>query len=348
MRTLINERVQFMKKLLLFVAVCLIYGVAHSEELTVGIKEAEPFAYKSDEGWTGVSVDLLNEISAREGFTYKLVEYESVPQLIEETSQGNVDMSIAALSLTPDREKLVDFSHTYFSTSLGILAQNKVSGWEYALWILGKVTIVLIGLIASMYAIGWVISRVDKGGDIDGAHEGAWWALVTFSTTGYGDEVPVTNGGKVVASGWIIASMFLASIFTAYMSSAMTVQKLTDETTTLADLERVNVNVVEGTTAHLKLAELGIEYDAVPSLNVAMDNFKSGKTDVVVYDKAILDYASKDIDDVDVHPINNSDEYYAIALPPGSLLSEKVNLGILKILSTSKWKAIKATYFGAE
>jgi ABC-type amino acid transport substrate-binding protein len=337
-----------MKTLLLIVVAYFVITTAQAEELTIGIKQAEPFAYKSDEGWTGVSVDLLNEISKSEGFTYKLIEYSSVPQLIEETSQGNVDMSIAALSLTPDREKLVDFSHTYFSTSLGILAQNKVSGWEYVLWIIGKVSIVLVGLIVAMYAVGWVISRVDKGGDINGAHEGAWWGLVTFSTTGYGDEVPVTNAGKIVASIWIVASMFLASIFTAYMSSAMTVQKLTDETTTLADLERVDVNVVEGTTAHLKLAELGIEYDTVPSLNIAMDNFKSGKVDVVVYDKAMLDYASKDIDDVDVHPINNSDEYYAIALPPESPLSEKVNLGILKILSTSKWKAIKATYFGAE
>ena len=172
--------------------------------------------------------------------------------------------------------------------------------------------------------------------------------MVTFSTTGYGDEVPVTNNGKIAASAWIIASLFLISIFTGYVSSSLTVKQLTESTTKLADLYDKNVNVIDGTTAQLKLAELGIEYDAVPTLAVAMENFKSGKTDVVVYDKAMLDYASKDIDDTDVWAIDNSDEYYAIALAPKSKFKEKINLGILKILSTSQWKVIKAKYFGAE
>ena len=71
-------------------------------------------------------------------------------------------------------------------------------------------------------------------------------------------------------------------------------------------------------------AELGIEYDAVDSLGDAINNFKAGKTDAIVYDKAMLDYVSKDIEDVDVFPIENSDEYYGIALPQGSELKEFV------------------------
>lgn len=338
-----------MKTLLLIVVALFVLNNAQAEEITVGVKSAEPFTYQNAHGqWVGLTIDLLDEIKKTEGFTYTIKELESTPALIEAASNNTVDLSMAAISLTPEREKLVDFSHTYFSTSLGILSSSKTSVWSSILWIVSKVTIVLVGLIIAMYIMGFIISRVDIGGEINGTHEGAWWSIVTFTTTGYGDEVPVTNGGKVVASGWMIASMFLGSIFTAYMSSAMTVQKLSESTTTLADLYDVEVNVVAGTTAELKLAELGIENKAVPTLGEAMKNFKSGKVDVIVYDKAMLDYASRDIENVDVHTIDNSDEYYAIALPSKSKLTEKVNLGILKTLSTPKWKATKARYFGAE
>ena len=338
-----------MKTFLLVVVAYFAISNVQAEEITVGVKSAEPFTYQDASGvWQGLSIDLLDEIAKAEGFTYKIKELKSTPALIEAANNNTVDLSMAAISATAEREKVVDFSHTYYNTSLGILANSKATPVENFFWMAQKVVVILIALIVSLYILGFIISRVDKGGEINGAHEGAWWALVTFSTTGYGDEVPVTNAGKLVASAWIIASLFLISIFTGYVSSAMTVKKLSESTTTLADLYDVEVNVVAGTTAELKLAELGIEYDAVPTLGEAMENFKSGEADVVVYDKAMLDYASRDIEDVDVHVIDNSDEYYAIALPSESKLTEKVNLGILKTLSTSKWKATKAKYFGAE
>lgn len=334
--------------LLIVVAYFLLSPASHADDLSIAIKHAEPFAYEENGEWKGLSIDLLDQLATEVGFTYTVFEQPSVSRMVTVTEERFVDMSIAAISATAEREKTIDFSHPYFSTSQGILANNKASPLENAWYMFQRIAVILICLIALMYVMGFIISRVDKGGEINGAHEGAWWALVTFSTTGYGDEVPVTNRGKVVASAWIIASLFLISIFTGYVASAMTVKTMSETTTQLADLYNRDVTVIDGTTAQLKLAELGIEYEAVDTLAVAIKDFKAGKADVVVYDKAMLDYASKDIEDVDVHAIDNSDEYYAVALPQDSELKEKINLGILKILSTSKWKASKAKYFGAE
>jgi ABC-type amino acid transport substrate-binding protein len=338
-----------MKTFLLFVvAYFVIFNPAQSEELKVGIKVAEPFAYQENGKWVGASVDLLDQLSASEGFTYTLVEQSSMPNLLNSAETGEVDMAIAAISLTPQREKAVDFSHSYFSTSMGILAHSKASTLEMAWWVAKKILVIFLIFVGGLYAIGFIMDKVDGDDNIVGVNDGAWWALVTFTTTGYGDLVPKTKKGKLVAAGWMVASLFLISVFTGYVASSMTVKKLSETNTTLADLYDEEVVVVKGTTAEFKLAELGIEYNVVTSLDEAVTRFKSGKADAVVYDKAMLDYATKDIDDVDVWPIDGSDEHYAIALPPESKLKERINLGILKTLSTSKWKAAKATYFGAE
>ena len=341
-----------MKKLLTFLAAMFIaVGYVNADELEVGIKEAKPFAYQEDGVWKGLSVDLLDQLSASAGFTYTLKDFKTVSNLIDATKKGQVDMSIAALSLTPDREKVVDFSHSYFTTSLGILANDKASMLENFLWIIQRISVIFMLFIAGLYAVGFIMYRFEYNaphGQIRTINEGAWWALVTFTTTGYGDKVPVTAKGMELASVWMVTSLFLLSIFTGYVASALTVKKLSETTTTLADLYDADVEVVKGTTAEMKLAELGIDYKTVPTLSEALKNFNKGKNDVVVYDKAMLDYVSRDYNDTNVWPIDSSDEYYAIALPQDSEYTESINLGILKVLSTPEWKATKINYFGVE
>lgn len=337
-----------MKKYILIALSFFILNNVFAEDIIVGVKQAKPFTYIEDGIWKGISIDFMDQLSEEVGFTYSIVGSLSLPELIESTKNGDVDMGIAAISLTEEREKVVDFSHSYFTTSLGILSKSKASTIDNIFWMFEQIVLVITGFICVLYIVGFLIDKIDGDENIKNPHEGAWWALTTFTTVGYGDLSPATPRGKVTASIWMVASIFLLSIFTAYITSAMTVKKLSETTTTLADLYDVEVTVVGGTTTELKLAELGIEFDTIGSLDEAIAKFKSGKTDVVVHDKAMLDYATKDMDDVNVWQIDNSEEYYAIAFPTGSKLSERVNLGILKILSSPKWKAIKINYLGAE
>ncbi|MEF2550796.1 ion channel [Aurantimonas sp. A2-1-M11] len=76
-----------------------------------------------------------------------------------------------------------------------------------------------------MGTIFWLVERTDDGGlasresHIRGIGDGFWWAGVTATTIGYGDLVPKTLGGRVVAMIWMLFSMALTAILTAYLVS---------------------------------------------------------------------------------------------------------------------------------
>lgn len=57
-----------------------------------------------------------------------------------------------------------------------------------------------------------------------GFFESIWWAIVTAFTVGYGDSVPATVGGRVVASLLMSISIFIVvPLITARMASRMIV-----------------------------------------------------------------------------------------------------------------------------
>ena len=49
--------------------------------------------------------------------------------------------------------------------------------------------------------------------NITSAWDGLWWALVTLTTVGYGDMVPLTSLGKVVGGAVMMAGMFSLALF---------------------------------------------------------------------------------------------------------------------------------------
>jgi len=50
------------------------------------------------------------------------------------------------------------------------------------------------------------------------AFEGVWWSVVTMSTVGYGDFVPQTAAGKVLATGLIMSGICMFAMVTAVIS----------------------------------------------------------------------------------------------------------------------------------
>jgi voltage-gated potassium channel len=63
--------------------------------------------------------------------------------------------------------------------------------------------------------------RGAKGADIETFGDALWWSLVTMATVGYGDYVPVTTNGRIVAVGLMVVGISLLGLVGASVASAV-------------------------------------------------------------------------------------------------------------------------------
>src|SRR5689334_7478326 len=90
-------------------------------ELVVGVNNAPSFAMKGSDGaWSGLSIELWRQVAKATNRTFRFVEIRDMPELIQETAAGNLDVAVGAITVTVVREKVLDFTQSYYSTGTGI------------------------------------------------------------------------------------------------------------------------------------------------------------------------------------------------------------------------------------
>ena len=69
--------------------------------------------------------------------------------------------------------------------------------------------------------LGVLIFERGAGSGLDTIGDGLWWCVVTLSTVGYGDIVPETSGGRIVASIVVIMGLGFWSLVTGVFTSTL-------------------------------------------------------------------------------------------------------------------------------
>lgn len=334
--------------------------------LVVGIREVPPFAMRNDDDqWIGISIDLLREIKAEfeneSGHEIEL-EFKVLPlaELLDAVELSEVDLAAAAITMNYEREKRMDFTHSFHTSGLGIAvaAKQRRSGWSGIIEAVFSRTFLRIvaGLVFAMLisAVGIYLfergtnrEQFDKGW-VKGVAAGMWWAAVTLTTVGYGDKVPRTLGGRMIGLVWMFAGLFIIAGFTAAVTSALTLTQLRSRISGPADLPRVKVATVDGSTSADYLRSRHIRFTQYPDVNTALASLVANRCDAVVYDAPILKHQTYQnyAGEAFVLPGRFERQNYAFALPSDSPLREPINRVLLRQTSSPSWDDVLASYFG--
>lgn len=82
-----------------------------------------PFEYVEDGKIVGFDIDLIKAIGELKGFDVEVKDI-SFDSLIAALKTGNLDIIAAGMTITPEREKVVDFSIPYYSANQAVIVKE--------------------------------------------------------------------------------------------------------------------------------------------------------------------------------------------------------------------------------
>ncbi len=327
--------------------------------LIIGTKIAPPFAMKTADGhWEGISIELWEQIAKKIGLHFKWQEH-NLRSLLNGVSSSNLDAGIAAITITSEREKDFDFSHSYYSTGLSIAVPKKSNnGWLNVIsGIFSRKMLILVlmlaGILLFVGTLAWLLERKRNPDHFSphplaGIADGFWWAAVTMTTVGYGDMAPKSLGGRIVAMFWMFSSLLLLSGIIAGIASTLTLSRIQPLVSGEQDLVRVKVASIENSTSDHYLKERRIKRHFYPSVLAGLTAIEQGKVDAMVYDAPLLTYLINRHFEGELEVLESLFELqdYGIAFPENSNLREPVNRAMLSIIHSPEWKKILEKYLG--
>ncbi len=355
-----------MKRLLrLFLAslVCTSGLWAQKDTLVVGVYESPPFViYEEDGTLSGVSVWLWEEIEKDLDRPFRIHRYpeaHSIRDIMEDLEAGRIDLSINPLTVTLERETRMDFTHPFYIGNLTV-ATGTVSGWHSArtflrefftprlLWLIG----ILFGLVVFFGLLIWLIERKNQHFDrsIQGLLSSFWWSAVTMTTVGYGDKVPISHLGRFVAFLWMLCSVIIITLFTASITSGLTVRRMANTDLSVESFRREKVGTVEASASEEYLSRnFYRNLNPYPDLRKGLQGLAGGEVDFFIYDEPWLVYQLNNnpaFAELELLPVRFKLELYAMPMNrqlPYEL-KDRISLLLIRIQESRDWELLRAEY----
>jgi polar amino acid transport system substrate-binding protein len=358
-------------KITVLVCGCFLIGTVHAQELSqdktaqklhVVTKEFNPFVFKHQDNYIGFSIDLWEAIAKEIGLEYEIYGVETITELLDNVRQNQADVGIAGISMTLEREKVLDFSYPFFKSGLQIMVRYQ-SEYSFAQVLSEAVTVIFSPKI--LYAIGillitlivmahiiWFIERKHNSEFAPeywkGVWDGLWWSAVTVTTVGYGDKISRGVLGRLFALFWMFIGLFIIASFTATVTTTLTVQKLQNTIEGPKELFGKTVATVQGSTADQYLSGEPIQVVRFNHIEQAYQALEQHKVDAVVYDAPALWYYAAQQGKGKVKTVGPvfKRESYSIALPSESAYLEEINQALLKLGENGQYEKIVQKWFG--
>lgn len=328
--------------------------------LKVGLGGSEPFVFNNADS-EGIAVEIWDEVANKKGWNFDYVSYSSVNKGLDAMKKGEVDIMVGPISITSQRAKHYRFSQPYYQSSLAIASRIEDAGlwgrikpfFSMQLLIAVGIFLFILSIVGTLF---WLAEHKESPEQfpkdpVKGIGNGMWLAIVTMSTTGYGDMAPVTLRGRIVAGVWMVITIIFATSMVAGIASTLTLSGLGSSTVSnIEELAGKKTATVTGSPAVSFIKEHKSRPVMVGNIQEAMKLLHEKKVDAVIYDRPQLLYFQKNGPEDEIY-IAKAEYYkqgYGVAFPLDSELVNEVNLGLLELAEKQKVIEIVDDYLGKD
>ena len=338
---------------------------AASRTVTVATYNLEPFVITEGSGAGavkyGFTIDLLDEIAKRTGWTYNYLDAGSVAGILQAVADGKSDLGACNISITADRLKRFNFTQPIIAAGLQIIVPASTTehvqpglvdfvkllfSHTMAVWLLAALALTVLPA-----HIIWLMERGDPESMVDksyfpGIFQAFGWGLGMLAAAPI--DAPRQWPIRMVVVLWTFVSIIFVAYYTAILTSNLTVARIASQIGSPGDLIGKKVCTVANTTSPPALDRLGVTYTAAPKIEDCYAGLRGGAFEAVVYDAPVLEYyvnhGGAGIAAI-AGPIFK-DEDYGIVFPLDSTLKDEADEALLSIQEDGQYELLKQKWFG--
>lgn len=321
-------------------------------KLKVGVFVHPPFAMKDEDGhWQGIAVDLWERVSHDLNLSYDYVE-TPLDNVFPDLNTGKLDLALGEVGVTPERERLADFTQPFISTNIAVAIPTELSRINWGtVWNglirngLFEVLFIMFGTLVVFSLILWFIERRVNlghfgGKPIHGFGSALWFSAVTMTTVGYGDKTPQTGLGRLLALIWMFLGILLVSAFTGSVASTITLSSMESSINNIHDLSRFRNGVAEGSTAEEIVGRIGVQARKFPSVEEGLKALNQKQITAFISDDLTLKYViSRNFpDSMHISVIPSKHLAFAMATRPNFPGLQELNIPIIELINRADWQ----------
>ncbi|XP_030592772.1 glutamate receptor ionotropic, delta-2 [Archocentrus centrarchus] len=355
----------------------------------------EPFVMVSEnvlgkpKKYQGFSIDVLDALSNYLGFKYEIYvapdhKYGSLQPdgqwngLMGELVFKRADVGLSALTITPERESVVDFTTRYMDYSVGVLLRKAertvdmfacLAPFDLSLWACIAGTVLLVGIL--VYLLNWLNPPRLPMGSVSSTtlYNSMWFVYGSFVQQG--GEVPYTTlATRMMMGVWWMFALIVISSYTANLAAFLTITRIENSIQSLQDLSK-QTELPYGTVLDSAVydqvrskAMNPFERDPMYSQMWRMINRTGGSDNNVeeskegirkvkygrfgfVWDAAVLEYVANNDEDCSFYTVSNNapDRGYGIAMQHGSPYRDIFSQRILELQQNGDMDILKLKWW---
>lgn len=329
--------------------------------LTVSTYDIEPFVMTENGIKSGFTIDLLDEIGKRTGWTYTYVDHGNVRGILDDVLQKKTDMAAAAISITSDRSQVLDFSQPILNAGLQIAVPEGAVGRSQpglmdflgllfsktmAVWLLAALALTILPA-----HIIWLLERRHPDAMVSrsyfpGIFQAFGWGLGMLAAAP--DEAPRHWQARALAVVWAFVGIIFVAYYTATLTANLTMEKFDAQITSPGDLIGRKVCAVANTTSTRALTDLGVPATEVPAIEDCYAGLAKRDFDATVSDAPLLQYfvahGGAGIAEL-AGPIFHHEDY-GLAFQLGSDLRKQADDALLSLRESGDFDLIKRKWLG--